>query len=155
MNEQTNMHKPDADKKTIGKGRKKKLICIFSVTAVLILIVALSFNSILNFVVNKTMGKDLPELTCEPEIGKWYAVDINDAVSSDGSKWQGYFRKGSENKVVLYFYGGGFSVNDYTAARSMDVEGGFLQSPYEYGAERYDLCHKGMGNRKFRRRKHP
>ena len=66
MNEQTNMHKPDADKKTIWKGRKKKLICIFSVTAVLILIVALSFNSILNFVVNKTIGKDLPELTCEP-----------------------------------------------------------------------------------------
>ena len=56
MNEQTDMHKPDADKKTIGKGRKKKLICIFSVTAVLILIVALSFNSILNFVVNKTMA---------------------------------------------------------------------------------------------------
>ena len=26
MSEQTNMHKPDADKKTIGKGRKKKLI---------------------------------------------------------------------------------------------------------------------------------
>ncbi len=25
MNEQTNMHKPDADKKTIGKGRKKEI----------------------------------------------------------------------------------------------------------------------------------
>ena len=29
MNEQTDMHNPDADKKTIGKGRKKNLICIF------------------------------------------------------------------------------------------------------------------------------
>lgn len=148
MSEQTNMHKPDADKKTIGKGRKKKLICIFSVTAVLILIVALSFNSILNFVVNKTMGKDLPELTCEPEIGKWYAVDINDAVSSDGSKWQGYFRKGSENKVVLYFYGGGFSVNDYTAARSMDVEGGFYNPRMNTGLNvmTYAIKEWGIGN---------
>ena len=103
MNEQTNMHKPDADKKTIGKGRKKKLICIFSVTAVLILIVALSFNSILNFVVNKTMGKDLPELTCEPEIGKWYAVDINDAVSSDGSKWRDIFAKEVKTKLSYTF----------------------------------------------------
>lgn len=148
MNEQTDMHNPDADKKTIGKGRKKNLICIFSVTAVLILIVALSFNSILNFVVNKTMGKDLPELTCEPEIGKWYAVDINDAVSSDGSKWQGYFRKGSENKVVLYFYGGGFSVNDYTAARSMDVEGGFYNPRMNTGLNvmTYAIKEWGIGN---------
>lgn len=79
----------------------------------------------MNAIINKTMGRDLPQLEGEPEVGKWYAIDIDNAVSSDGSKWQGYFRKGSENKVVLYFYGGGFSVNDYTAARSMDVEGGF------------------------------
>ena len=148
MNEQTDMHKPDADKKPIRKSRKKKLICIFSVTAVLILIVALSFNSILNFVVNKTMGKDLPELTGEPEIGKWYAVDVDDAVSSDGSKWQGYFRKGSENKVVLYFYGGGFSVNDYTAARSMDVDGGFYNPRLNTGLNvmTYAIKEWGIGN---------
>lgn len=94
------------------------------------------------------MGKDLPELTCEPEIGKWYAVDINDAVSSDGSKWQGYFRKGSENKVVLYFYGGGFSVNDYTAARSMDVEGGFYNPRMNTGLNvmTYAIKEWGIGN---------
>ncbi len=148
MNEQTDMHKPDANKKPIRKGKKKKLICIFSVTAVLILIVALSFNSILNFVVNKTMGKDLPELTGKPEIGKWYAVDVDDAVSSDGSKWQGYFRKGSENKVVLYFYGGGFSVNDYTAARSMDVDGGFYNPRLNTGLNvmTYAIKEWGIGN---------
>lgn len=29
MNEQTDMHNPDADKKTIGKGRKKNLNLLF------------------------------------------------------------------------------------------------------------------------------
>lgn len=148
MIEQTGMHKPVADKKTAKKSKKKKLICIFSVTVVVILIVALSFNSILNFIVNKTMGKDLPQLTGEPEIGKWYAVDIDNTVSSDGSKWQGYFRKGSENKVVLYFYGGGFSVNDYTAARSMDVEGGFYNPRLNTGLNvmTYAIKEWGIGN---------
>lgn len=105
--------------------KKRKILLILSITAALIIIVALTFSSILNFFVRITMGKDLPKLRGEPEIGKWYYVDVDDTVSSDGSKWQGYFRKGSENKVVLYFYGGGFSVNDYTAARSMEIEGGF------------------------------
>lgn len=148
MNEQTDMHKRVTDKKTVKKGKKKKWIYIFSVTVVVILIVALSFNSILNFIVNKTMGKDLPQLTGEPEIGKWYSVDIDDAVSSDGSKWQGYFRKGSENKVILYFYGGGFSVNDYTAARSMDVEGGYYNPRINTGLNvmTYAIKEWGIGN---------
>lgn len=147
MNEQTDMHKPVVDKKTVKKG-KKKLICIFSVTVVVILTVTLSFNSILNFVVNKTMGKNLPQLTDDPEVGKWYVVDVDDAVSSDGSKWQGYFRKGSENKVVLYFYGGGFSVNDFTAARSMDVEGGFYNPRLNTGLNvmTYAIKEWGIGN---------
>lgn len=105
--------------------KTKRAICVISILAVIFVVVALCFDSILNVVMNQTMGKDLPQLEGSPEIGKWYAIDIDEAVSSDGSKWQGYFRKGSENKVVLYFYGGGFSVNEYTAARSMDVEGGF------------------------------
>mgnify|MGYP004586340793 FL=1 len=106
--------------------KKKKIICVVSILAVILVAVALFADNIINAVINKTMGKDLPQLEGEPEVGKWYAIDIDNAVSSDGSKWQGYFRKGSENKVVLYFYGGGFSVNDYTAARSMDVEGDFI-----------------------------
>ena len=71
------------------------------------------------------MGNEFPQLTGEPETGEWYAIDIPGAVSSDGTKWQGYLRKGSENKVVVCFYGGGVSVDEYTAARSQDVEGGF------------------------------
>ena len=148
MSKQTDMHEPVSDKKSGKKGKKKKLIFILSITVAVILVVALSFSGILNFFVNKTMGKDLPLLTGEPEVGKWYAVDVEDTVSSDGSKWQGYFRKGSENKVVLYFYGGGFSVNDYTAARSMDVEGGFYNPRLNTGLNvmTYAIKEWGIGN---------
>lgn len=103
----------------------KRILCTVSVAAVILAALALGFQPIVNKIIDITMGGDFPQLEGTPEIGKWYAVDVDTAVSSDGSKWQGYFRKGSENKVVLYFYGGGFSVNDDTAARSMDVEGGF------------------------------
>lgn len=103
----------------------KRILCTVSVAAVILAALALGFQPIVNKMIDITMGGDFPQLEGTPEIGKWYAVDVDTAVSSDGSKWQGYFRKGSENKVVLYFYGGGFSVNDDTAARSMDVEGGF------------------------------
>lgn len=107
------------------KQKAKKILGTVSVAAVALAALALGFGPMMNKVIEITMGRDLPQLEGTPEIGKWYAVDIATAVSSDGSKWQGYFRKGSENKVVLYFYGGGFSVNGDTAARSMDVEGGF------------------------------
>ena len=130
------------------KRKKRNGIIILSITAALTILVALSFSSILNFFVSKTMGKDLPKLTGEPEIGKWYSVDVDDTVSSDGSKWQGYFRKGSENKVVLYFYGGGFSVNGYTAARSMDVDGGFYNPRMntELNVMTYAIKKWGIGN---------
>jgi len=30
---------------------------------------------------------------------------VDGAKSSDGSEWNGIFRKGTENKVVVYFFG--------------------------------------------------
>ena len=92
----------------MSQKKKMKIIWIVSILAIIFVAVALFADNILNAVINKTMGKELPQLVGEPEVGEWYAIDIDEAVSSDGSKWQGYFRKGSENKVVLYFYGGGF-----------------------------------------------
>lgn len=106
--------------------KKKKVILVSVFIFVVILVVALfNFENILNFYLEHTMGKNYPQLNGEPKIGEMYAIDIDGAVSSDGSKWQGYFKKGSENKVIVYFYGGGVSTNEYTAIRSMDVEGGF------------------------------
>ena len=87
-------------KDKIMSKKTKKTICIISILAVILVAVALFSDNIMNAVINKPMGKDLPQLEGEPEVGEWYAIDIDNAVSSDGSKWQGYFRKGSENKVV-------------------------------------------------------
>ncbi len=128
--------------------KKKRIICIVSIIVVVLITFALCGQSMINMVINKTIGRDLPQLSGQPEVGKWYAVDVKDAVSSDGSKWQGYFRKGSKNKVLLYFYGGGFSVNDYTAARSMDVEGGFYNPRMNPGLNvmTYAIRKWGIGN---------
>ena len=50
-----------------------------------------------------------PEIIPNPKIGEWYRITPDGAISSDGSEWHGLFRKGSENKVIVYFYGGGFA----------------------------------------------
>ena len=128
--------------------KKRRIICAVSILAAAIMTFVLFGNNITNAVIRNTMGRDLPLLSGEPEVGKWYTLDVDDSVSSDGSRWQGYFRKGSENKVLLYFYGGGFSVNDYTAARSMDVDGGFYNPRLGTGLNvmTYAIRKWGIGN---------
>lgn len=109
----------------VKKISSKKKALIAGVTLVVLLGIILNFESILGLGLNLTMGKEFTQLQGEPIVGEWYAKDIPDAVSSDGTRWQGYIRKGSENKVMVMFFGGGVSVDEFTAARSMDVEGGF------------------------------
>ena len=62
-----------------------------------------------------TFLKSFPELAGEPEIGTWYSVPVSEAKSSDGSEWHGIFRKGTANKVVVYFFGGGVSITGETS----------------------------------------
>ena len=62
-----------------------------------------------------TILKTFPELKGKPEIGKWYDIPVEGAKSSDGSEWHGIFRKGTENKVVVYFFGGGVSITPETS----------------------------------------
>lgn len=62
-----------------------------------------------------TFLKSFPILKGEPEVGKWYEVTVDGAKSSDGSEWHGIFRKGTENKVVVYFFGGGVSITPETS----------------------------------------
>lgn len=69
--------------------KAKRTLCVIGVLAVIFVAAALFSDNILNAVINKTMGRDLPQLEGKPEVGKWYAIDIDNAVSSDGSKWQG------------------------------------------------------------------
>lgn len=56
-----------------------------------------------------------PELTKNPTIGKWYRVSDSSMKDSEGGSYHALFKKGSENKVMIYFAGGGVSINDETA----------------------------------------
>ncbi len=93
---------------------KKLLKIVLSIIAILIAVV---------IVIVVCIGIKLEKVTTRPEIrenptvGGWYRITPEQAVNSDGTQWHGLFRKGSENKVVVYFYGGGVSTNEYMAAR--------------------------------------
>lgn len=56
-----------------------------------------------------------PNLKKNPTIGKWYRVTSNEMKTSEGGKYRAFFKKGSENKVMVYFAGGGVSINEETA----------------------------------------
>lgn len=56
-----------------------------------------------------------PKLKNDPKIGKWYRVTSSEMKTSEGDRYRAFFKKGSENKVLIYFAGGGVSVNEETA----------------------------------------
>ncbi|MFV0364669.1 MAG: pectin acetylesterase-family hydrolase [Suipraeoptans sp.] len=57
-----------------------------------------------------------PNLKSNPKEGKWYRVSSKEMKASDGSDYHAFFKRGSENKVLIYFAGGGVSVNEETAS---------------------------------------
>lgn len=91
-----------------------KIIGIFLISAVVLTAV------IVMVILNKTVFIKHPELNGEPKIGKWYRVTPEGTKSSDGSEWHGLIRIGTENKVVVYFFGGGASINGYTSERGTE-----------------------------------
>lgn len=56
-----------------------------------------------------------PNLKDNPKVDKWYRITSSEMKVSDGSGYRAFFKKGSENKVLVYFAGGGVSVNEETA----------------------------------------
>ena len=89
-------------------GKVKKVLLIFACVIVVLAVGA--------FVLLKmTFLKSFPKLKGESEIGKWYELAVEGTQSSDGSEWHGIFKKGTENKVVVYFFGGGVSITPETS----------------------------------------
>ena len=72
-------------------------------------------------VLKNTAFKTMPELQGEPQVGKWYRITPMEAKSSDGSEWHGLLRLGSEDKVIVYFFGGGVCLDEYTAAHPQNL----------------------------------
>lgn len=96
----------------MGNTKKKRIIKVVLIAAVsMIAVTALGIAIFLKMTILSTF----PKLEGEPEIGKWYDVPVENAFSSDGSEWHGIFRKGAENKVVVYFFGGGVSITPETS----------------------------------------
>ena len=86
----------------------------------------------------------------EYDPGAWIEIAPEGAVTGTGEQLVTQMRMGSEHKVIVFFYGGGISVDEYTAARpylglSVDREPGF----YADSTEGYipDFCELGLGSR--------
>lgn len=75
------------------------------ILAVLLLIGVLVYAFVLQY----------PKLKSDPKVGKWYRVTNSDMKTSEGDRYRAFFKKGSENKVLIYFAGGGVSVNEEMA----------------------------------------
>ncbi len=87
----------------INKSKKSSIILkAFAILFGLILIVALC---IYMFVLQ------YPNLKENPKVDNWYRVTSSEMKASDGSRYKALFKKGSENKVIIYFAGGGVSIN--------------------------------------------
>ena len=86
----------------------KKFLIAFAIIIVLLSIGIFVFLTM-------TFLKTFPKLSGEPEVGEWYEVSVDGTQSSDGSEWHGIFKKGAENKVVVYFFGGGVSITPETS----------------------------------------
>ena len=84
---------------------------------------------------NRMIGGHYDKLERAAETGKWYEVDTPGAVSADGTVWHGFMKKGSENKVIVCFFGGGVSPDEYTAARGYSAvkEGGAYSDTFSQG----------------------
>ena len=66
--------------------------------------------------------KKLPELPANPKTGKWYRVYPKGCVDAEGKRTYAHYSQGTENKLIVFFCGGGFSINEYTAARPMKLD---------------------------------
>ena len=93
--------------------KKKKHVGLIIALVVLAVIVIVAVG--ISVGLSKTFLMKHPELEGEPEVGKWYRITPEAAKSSNGTEWHGILRKGSENKLVVYFFGGGVSITEETS----------------------------------------
>ena len=88
---------------------KKVISKILKVLGIILLVVLMVLLCIYFFVLQ------YPEIKENPKINKWYKVSDKAMKDSEGNSYHALFKKGSENNVLVYFAGGGVSVNEETA----------------------------------------
>ena len=85
---------------------KKVLKMIGKVLGIILLVILVIGIIVYAFVLQ------YPKLKDDPKVGKWYRVTTSEMKTSEGDKYRALFKKGSENKVLIYFAGGGVSCNE-------------------------------------------
>lgn len=99
------------EKKKMGAG--KIILIVFIVLAVLGTGAAIAVKMFFH----NLKVEELPE---NHKTGVWYKFTPNGAIDSIGEPWHGLIRFGTENKIVINFYGGGVSINEDTAKEGED-----------------------------------
>lgn len=84
---------------------KKALRIIGIIFAVILIIMLCIYFFVLQY----------PNLKKNPKTDKWYRVSDSVMKDSEGGSYHALFKKGSENKVMIYFAGGGVSINEEMA----------------------------------------
>ncbi|MEK3920784.1 pectin acetylesterase-family hydrolase [Paenibacillus sp. FSL K6-2393] len=102
------------------KKMKKRWKISALVLGILAVIGVVSYVGLQNFLKWKA-----PELSGEPKVGEWYRITPEGTKSANGKDWHSLIKVGKENKVIVYFFGGGLAVDEYTAARPLNDDGGF------------------------------
>lgn len=87
----------------------KKKHMILKVLGIILAVIVVIVTCVYCFVLQ------YPEIKNAPKVDRWYRVSSDMMKSSDGSEYHAFFKKGTENKVMVYFAGGGVSINEQTA----------------------------------------
>ena len=123
---------------------KKNKLRLLLIPLVLVLLAAAAYIGWKYYVIHITHTSVEPKQT-----GEWFELAPDGAVCGDGSPLSTRMRLGKENKVIVIFYGGGISFNEYTAARpyigfTVDAEPGFYSSNAEDQIPYW--CNMGIGD---------
>lgn len=111
-------------------GLMEKIVKKFNILYVLILILIAAVVMACLFFVRYYIITHVRTPVQQYDPGVWFELAPEGCVTADGSPLVTRMKLGEENKVIVFFCGGGISVNEYMAARqyagmSMDSEPGF------------------------------
>ena len=71
-------------------------------------------DKVIGILIKLTRFSEIPN---DPKRGKWYRLPLSGCVCADGTPAHANLRLGTENKLMILFFGGGVCWNAYMAAR--------------------------------------
>ncbi|PAD74527.1 pectin acetylesterase-family hydrolase [Paenibacillus campinasensis] len=100
---------------TVRNTKKKKHRGLKIAGTLLLVIIAIGVSGFIGL--KHYITAEFPEIMDNPKVGKWNNIYPKGALSALGEQWHGNIKIGKENKVLIKFYGGGVSIDDYTEER--------------------------------------